>query len=102
MWQVFQENVDPILKVLHIPTMMKLIRDLRNSLDILTPSTEALMFAVYYAAITSLDEDEVWAVARILSAANSYRSNSTLTPTRASSCSGIALRSSKRWRGQTS
>lgn len=39
--------------------MNKLIRDLRNNMDILTPSTEALMFSIYYAAITSLDEDEV-------------------------------------------
>ena len=59
MWQVFQENVDPILKVLHVPTMSKLIRELRNNLDSLTPSTEALMFAIYYASITSLDEDQV-------------------------------------------
>ncbi|KAK3341886.1 fungal-specific transcription factor domain-containing protein [Lasiosphaeria hispida] len=59
MWQVYQENVDPILKVLHVPTMNKVIRELRNNLDSLTPSTEALMFSIYYAAITSLDEDEV-------------------------------------------
>ncbi|KAK1752666.1 fungal-specific transcription factor domain-containing protein [Echria macrotheca] len=59
MWQVFQENVDPILKILHVPTMNNLIRDLRKNMDNLTPSTEALMFSIYYAAITSLDEDEV-------------------------------------------
>ncbi|KAK0732529.1 fungal-specific transcription factor domain-containing protein [Apiosordaria backusii] len=58
-WQVFQENVDPILKVLHVPSMNKLIRDYRRNLDTLTPSTEALMFSIYYASITSLDEDEV-------------------------------------------
>ncbi len=59
MWQVYQENVDPILKVLHVPTMTQFIRDIRKNHDKLTPSTEALMFAIYYAAITSLDEDEV-------------------------------------------
>jgi hypothetical protein len=58
-WQVYSENVDPILKIVHMPTMNKLIKDLRHNLDSLTPSTEALMFSVYYAAITSLDEDEV-------------------------------------------
>jgi len=62
MWQVYQENVDPILKILHVPTTTKLIREVRTSLDNLTPSTEALMFSIYYAAITSLDEDEVCAV----------------------------------------
>lgn len=59
MWQVYQENVDPILKILHVPTTSKLIREVRNNLDSLTPSTEALMFSIYYAAITSLDEEEV-------------------------------------------
>jgi len=59
MWQVYQENVDPILKIIHVPTTTKLIRQVRTSLDNLTPSTEALMFSIYYAAITSLDEEEV-------------------------------------------
>jgi hypothetical protein len=58
-WQVYQENVDPILKVIHVPTMSKVIKDLRNNMDSLTPSTEALMFSIYYASITSLDENEV-------------------------------------------
>ncbi|KAK3392758.1 fungal-specific transcription factor domain-containing protein [Podospora didyma] len=58
-WQVYQENVDPILKVLHVPTVTKLIRGLRDNMDTLTPATEALMFSIYYASLTSLDEDEV-------------------------------------------
>lgn len=58
-WQVYQENVDPILKIIHVPTMSKTIKELRHNLDSLTPSTEALMFSIYYASITSLDEDEV-------------------------------------------
>lgn len=58
-WQVFKENVDPILKVIHVPTMSKVINELRKNIDSLTPSMEALMFSIYYASITSLDEDEV-------------------------------------------
>ncbi|KAJ2897442.1 transcriptional regulatory protein [Zalerion maritima] len=59
LWQVFQENVDPLVKILHIPTMNKLIRDMRANMDSLTPATEALMFSIYYAAITSMDASEV-------------------------------------------
>ncbi len=59
MWQIFQENVDPLVKVLHVPTINKLIRQVRTSLENLTPATEALMFAMYYAAVISLDEEEV-------------------------------------------
>jgi hypothetical protein len=58
-WQVYQENVDPILKVIHVPSMSKVIKELRYNLDGLTPSMEALMFSIYYASITSLDEEEV-------------------------------------------
>ncbi|GAB1309903.1 All development altered-3 [Madurella fahalii] len=58
-WQVYQENVDPILKVIHVPSMSKVIKDLRHNMDNLTPPMEALMFSIYYASITSLEEDEV-------------------------------------------
>ena len=66
MWQIFQENVDPIVKVLHVPTMNRLIRDVRNNLDTLTPPTEALMFSIYYAAMTSMNDEEVRVMPRSL------------------------------------
>ncbi|WYZ44617.1 hypothetical protein EsH8_VII_001053 [Colletotrichum jinshuiense] len=59
MWQVYQENVEPLLKILHIPTMEKLIRDMRRNIDELTPGNEALLFSIYYAAITSMEDEEV-------------------------------------------
>jgi hypothetical protein len=59
MWQIYQENVDPIVKILHIPTMNRLIREIRTNVDRLTPSAEALMFAIYYGVVVSLDADEV-------------------------------------------
>lgn len=59
MWQLYQENVDPIVKVIHVPTVDKLIKETRKNLDSLTPPNEALMFAIYYAAITSIDDADV-------------------------------------------
>ncbi|KIH93197.1 hypothetical protein SPBR_02264 [Sporothrix brasiliensis 5110] len=58
-WQVYQENVDPVVKILHIPTTSKVIRDARTNLDNISPAAEALMFAIYYAAVNSLDESEI-------------------------------------------
>ena len=58
-WQVYLENVDNAVKIVHIPTMQKLVRTTQSNLNTLTPATETLMFAIYYAAVTSLDEDEV-------------------------------------------
>ncbi|PSR97230.1 fungal-specific transcription factor domain-domain-containing protein [Coniella lustricola] len=59
MWQLYKENVDPIVKVIHVPSVDKLIKEARKNLDNLTPANEALMFAIYFAAIHSMDETEV-------------------------------------------
>ena len=57
---VFSENVNFFIRIVHIPTVTKLVRDLRGSgMTRLTPSNEALMFSIYYAAITSMEEDDV-------------------------------------------
>lgn len=62
MWQVYQETVDPIVKILHVPTVEILVKETRKNLDSLTPGNEALMFAIYFAAITSMDEEDVRAL----------------------------------------
>ncbi|TVY78428.1 Bikaverin cluster transcription factor bik5 [Lachnellula suecica] len=57
---VFSENINTILQIVHLPTVTKLVRDLRSSnMGSLTPANEALMFSIYYAAITSMDEDDI-------------------------------------------
>lgn len=58
-WQVYVENVDPLVKILHVPTMNKLIRDCRNNMKNLSPGLEALLFSIYYASITSMEDEEV-------------------------------------------
>ena len=57
---VFSENVNFFIRIVHIPTVTKMVRDLRSSgMTHLIPSNEALMFSIYYAAIASMDEDDV-------------------------------------------
>ena len=57
---VFSENVNIFIQVVHIPTVTKMVRELRSSgMTSLTPTNEALMFSIYYAAITSMEEDDV-------------------------------------------
>ncbi|KAK8111930.1 Bikaverin cluster transcription factor bik5 [Apiospora kogelbergensis] len=58
-WQIYTENVDPIVKILHVPTMGDVVRQVRADMKNLTPGLEALMFAIYYASITSMEENEV-------------------------------------------
>ncbi|KAJ5613627.1 hypothetical protein N7528_007281 [Penicillium herquei] len=56
---VFSENVNMIAQTVHIPTIDKMMRDLRGDVSKLTPANEALMFSIYYAAVTSMEEDDV-------------------------------------------
>jgi len=59
LWQVYIQNVNPLLKITHTPTLQaQLISASANPAKIPKP-LEALMFAIYFAAITSLTEDEV-------------------------------------------
>jgi len=31
LWQIYMDNVDPFMKVLHVPTMTEVIREIRGS-----------------------------------------------------------------------
>jgi hypothetical protein len=56
---MFCENVISMGRIIHVPTITKLVRDLRGSdMTSLTPANEALMFSIYYAAVTSMEEDD--------------------------------------------
>ncbi|KAF4978382.1 hypothetical protein FZEAL_5223 [Fusarium zealandicum] len=61
LWQVYLENVEPLLKVVHIPTMSRLMTKVRRQVDDLRPGDEALVFAIYYSAVTSMEAQEVQA-----------------------------------------
>ncbi|KAI3336881.1 hypothetical protein HD806DRAFT_517885 [Xylariaceae sp. AK1471] len=58
-WQIFVENVDPFIKVLHVPTVTKAIRESKGKFNSMSRGMEALMFAISLAAVTSLRENEV-------------------------------------------
>ena len=59
LWQTYIENVDPFIKVLHVPTMGTAIRSLKGKYNSLSFSMQALVLAVSLAAIMSLEDDEV-------------------------------------------
>lgn len=57
---IFSESVNSLSGIVHIPTVAKMVRDLRGSnMTSLTPANEALMFSIYYAAIAAMEEDDV-------------------------------------------
>ncbi|KAI5194831.1 hypothetical protein E4T39_08491 [Aureobasidium subglaciale] len=55
-WNVYKERVDPLVKVLHIPTIEPTVLASASHLANLSKSFEALLFAIYYGATTSLSE----------------------------------------------
>ena len=59
LWEIYKDNIDPFMKVLHVPTMTKVIRELRGSYHHLGPSMQALVLVISLAAIMSLDDEEV-------------------------------------------
>ncbi|KAK6612266.1 fungal specific transcription factor domain-containing protein [Botrytis cinerea] len=58
-WSTFLENVMPLVKLLHVPTTAKIIKEVQHNLDTISKSTEALMFSIYFATITSMSDEEV-------------------------------------------
>ena len=58
LWQVYLENVDPLLKVTHTPSLQPRIIDAAGNVSNLDSTFEALMFSIYCIAILSLTEED--------------------------------------------
>ena len=57
LWQIYLDNVDPLLKVTHTPTLQA--RFISAALDVasIEPEMDALMFSIYCVSLLSLEED---------------------------------------------
>lgn len=58
LWQIFAENVDPLTKVVHVPSLQSALEKATNNIPGLPRSFNALMFAMYSTAVLSLNENE--------------------------------------------
>ncbi|KAI5461256.1 hypothetical protein BGZ63DRAFT_355926 [Mariannaea sp. PMI_226] len=58
LWQVYLENVNPLLKVTHRPTLQARIVNAVSDLANIEPVLEALMFSIYCVSVLSLTEEE--------------------------------------------
>lgn len=58
LWQIFIENVDPLTKVVHVPTLRPAISKAIADIERIPRSFEALMFAIYSAAVMSMKEED--------------------------------------------
>lgn len=58
LWEVFKENVDPIVRILHRPTAKNILLDAASSVEKISKPAEALLFAIYFGAVVSLTEGQ--------------------------------------------
>jgi hypothetical protein len=54
LWNVYVKSVDPVLKILHIPTVQTVVLATILEPRSAQSSTVALTFAIYYAAVTAI------------------------------------------------
>lgn len=62
-WRLFVEHCDPLMKMLHIPSAQEQIMAAVYNPGKAPKSIEVLLFAIYYAAVTSLSSEECLALA---------------------------------------
>jgi hypothetical protein len=58
LWQTFLVNVNPLVKMFHAPTVQQTILDASGDLGNVPRHTEALMFAIYFLAVSSLRNED--------------------------------------------
>lgn len=58
LWRIFVDNVDPLFKILHIPTSEVTVYTVINNPGIAAAEALALCYSIYYAATVALDERE--------------------------------------------
>lgn len=58
LWQAFLDNVNPLTKVIHAPTMQQHLLEATGNPDDMSKATESLLFAIYSCAVYSMSNSE--------------------------------------------
>ncbi|KKA27748.1 hypothetical protein TD95_001269 [Thielaviopsis punctulata] len=59
LWEKYCANVEPAVKIVHIPTWSKVIGQAARGDLTLPVQNQAMLFAIYFSAITSLEDSEI-------------------------------------------
>ncbi|KAL8871042.1 MAG: hypothetical protein Q9174_003045 [Haloplaca sp. 1 TL-2023] len=62
LWQAFVENIDPLIKIVHVPSLHVAIEKATADIKRIPKGFEAFMFALYSMAILSLQDSECTAI----------------------------------------
>ncbi len=55
-WQIFKENVDPLIKIFHGPSTERFLIAASEDLSKISKPNEVMMFSIYFAVITSMSD----------------------------------------------
>jgi hypothetical protein len=58
LWEVYKENVDPIVRLIHRPTARNILLNAASGTDKISRPAEALLFSLYFGAVTSLTQEQ--------------------------------------------
>jgi hypothetical protein len=58
LWQIYLDNVNPILKVTHTPTLQPRIIEAVGDMRNIEPTLEAVMFGIYCMALVTLSSED--------------------------------------------
>ncbi|OJJ45830.1 hypothetical protein ASPZODRAFT_98770 [Penicilliopsis zonata CBS 506.65] len=58
LWTVFCENVNPLIKIIHVPTGSSLLEEVLAGDTPVRPARDALFYSIYACAVMSMAEDE--------------------------------------------
>ncbi|KAK4213664.1 hypothetical protein QBC37DRAFT_422608 [Rhypophila decipiens] len=61
LWQVYLDNINPLLKITHVPTLQPRIIDAASHVEDMCPRLEALMFSIYCVAVHSMTDEDCFA-----------------------------------------
>ncbi|RMZ91094.1 hypothetical protein DV736_g1673, partial [Chaetothyriales sp. CBS 134916] len=58
LWEVFKDNIDPVVRLLHRPTAKEVFMNVASSVDRISRAAEALLFSLYFGAVISLTDEQ--------------------------------------------
>ena len=58
LWSIYEQNVNPVVRIFHGPTTKTLFEAVSTGAETITTITEPALFAIYYAAVVSLNAEE--------------------------------------------
>ncbi len=58
LWQIYLEQVNPLTKIIHVPTLQPLVVEAANGSQNVPQGVRTLLFSIYTMAAVSLSEDE--------------------------------------------